>query len=433
MIAYNPSGPDMRLVFIATLLFNVHTASAQSTSSITESEVTRIEMTLSADNMQGRKVYTGGIEKAANFIIHEFKAAGLKPLPGTNDYRQRFTLADPLSVNISCTLDQRPLEKQNIFAFSSDSSVIITEQAHYKKVFVRTGENFITAVYKYLDAGDNALILVDSSFSSQFKSLASLHMPQFVGSGNRVFILSNSDPKRFSIHISQLKKIQHLTNVVGILSGKSKSSEYVIFSAHYDHLGMGAPDANGDSVYNGANDDASGTTAVITLAKYFSRLGNNQRTIIFAAFTAEEIGEFGSAYFAKKINPSKISAMLNIEMIGTGSKWGNNSAFITGYEKSNLGSMLDRNLIKSGFRFYPDPYPEQNLFLRSDNASLAKKGVPAHTISTSKMDSEKYYHQRGDEFSTLDMHNMTEIIRAIALSAGSIIKGKDTPQRVVPE
>jgi len=125
--------------------------------------------------------------------------------------------------------------------------------------------------------------------------------------------------------------------------------------------------------------------------------------------------------------------MINIEMIGTQSKWGKNSAYITGYDKTDMGSILQKNLKNSRFVFHPDPYPEQMLFLRSDNATLAKKGVPAHTISTSKMDSEKYYHTPGDEMKTLDMANMTEIIRAIGLSAGSIISGKDTPLRVQPE
>jgi Peptidase family M28 len=96
-----------------------------------------------------------------------------------------------------------------------------------------------------------------------------------------------------------------------------------------------------------------------------------------------------------------------------------------------MGEILQKNLVNSQFKFYPDPYPEQMLFLRSDNASLAKLGVPAHTISTSKMDSEKYYHTMGDEITTLDLNNMTEIIRAIALSSGSIVSGKDSPTRVV--
>jgi Zn-dependent M28 family amino/carboxypeptidase len=97
-----------------------------------------------------------------------------------------------------------------------------------------------------------------------------------------------------------------------------------------------------------------------------------------------------------------------------------------------MGTILGRNLEKTKFRFYPDPYPEQNLFYRSDNATLAKRGVPAHTISTSKMDSEPHYHKQSDEIQTLDINNMTRIIQSIAISAGTIISGKDTPQRVKP-
>ena len=95
-----------------------------------------------------------------------------------------------------------------------------------------------------------------------------------------------------------------------------------------------------------------------------------------------------------------------------------------------MGKILQRNLEGSGFTFYPDPYTEQNLFYRSDNATLARLGVPAHTISTSKMDSEPNYHKPSDEVVTLDLQNMAAIIRSIAMSACSIINGKDTPSRV---
>lgn len=217
-------------------------------------------------------------------------------------------------------------------------------------------------------------------------------------------------------------------NVIGILPGKSKPEEYVIFSAHYDHIGMA--DSGNDKIYNGANDDASGVTAVISLAKYFKEMNVNERTIIFVAFTGEETGGFGSQYFSKGINADKVVAMFNIEMIGTDSKWGKNSAYITGIEKSDFGTILQKNLEKSQFKFYADPYPEVQLFYRSDNATLAMLGVPAHSISTSKMDDEPNYHKVSDEVSTLDLDNMTEIIKAIAISSESIIKGIDTPTRV---
>jgi Zn-dependent M28 family amino/carboxypeptidase len=194
-------------------------------------------------------------------------------------------------------------------------------------------------------------------------------------------------------------------------------------------LGIGKA-VDGDSIYNGANDDAAGTTAVIMLAKYFKALGNNERTIVFAGFTAEEVGGFGSQYFSRQFDPAKVVAMFNIEMIGTDSKWGNNSAYITGYEKTDMGAIMQKNLEGTGFTFYPDPYTTQNLFYRSDNATLARLGVPAHTISTSKMDSEPNYHKVSDHIETLDMENMAMIIKSIAMASRSIVAGKDTPTRV---
>jgi len=223
-----------------------------------------------------------------------------------------------------------------------------------------------------------------------------------------------------------------LTNVVGVLPGKTRKEEYVIFSAHYDHLGVGKP-INGDSIYNGANDDASGVTAVIMLAKYFKALGNNERTLVFAAFTGEEMGGLGSQYFSKQFDANKVIAMFNIEMIGTESKWGKNSAYITGYEKTDMGRILQKNLEGTGFTFYADPYPAESLFYRSDNATLALLGVPAHTISTSKMDSEPNYHKVSDQVETLDLDNMTMIVRSIALSSKTIVSGVDIPTRVKVE
>jgi Zn-dependent M28 family amino/carboxypeptidase len=152
--------------------------------------------------------------------------------------------------------------------------------------------------------------------------------------------------------------------------------------------------------------------------------------LVFVAFTAEEVGGYGSEYFSQQVNPDQVMAMFNIEMIGTESKWGRNSAYITGFEKSSMGEILQRNLKGTPFQFHPDPYPTQNLFYRSDNATLAELGVPAHTISTSKMDSEPNYHKVSDEVSTLDLDNMAQIISAIAQSSTSIVAGKDTPTRV---
>ena len=288
---------------------------AQAQSGIQKSEVTRIETELSSDAMEGRALFTPGIEKASVFIEGEFKRIGLTYYKELQSYRQDFLIEG---------------KKAN--------------------------------------------------------------------------------------------------NVIAIIPGKSKPNEYVIFSGHYDHLGM--KESGDDKVFNGANDDASGITAVITLAEFFKKKNDNARTLIFVAFTGEETGGYGSAFFSNSINADEVVAMFNIEMIGTDSKWGKNSAYITGFERSDFGTILQKNLVGSGFNFYQDPYPQEQLFYRSDNARLAALGVPAHTISTSKMDVEPNYHKLSDEISTLDMDNMTEIIKSIAISSQTIISGKDTPSRV---
>lgn len=221
-------------------------------------------------------------------------------------------------------------------------------------------------------------------------------------------------------------------NVIGVLEGKSKKDEYVIVSAHYDHIGT-KKEGEGDLIYNGANDDASGVTGVLALAEYFAKKGVNERSIVFVAFTAEEMGLVGSRYFGKGIDPSKFVAGINLEMIGKEPKSGPKTAWLTGFNRSDFGKIIQKNLEGTGYKLFPDPYVRFNLFFRSDNASLARLGVPSHTFSTTQIDTDKNYHQVSDEAETLDIGIITETIKAVAKGTESIITGKDTPTRVVIE
>lgn len=225
---------------------------------------------------------------------------------------------------------------------------------------------------------------------------------------------------------------RELFNVVGVLEGKSKPEEFVVFSAHYDHIGIIEP-IGLDSIANGADDNASGVAAVIALAKAYAKLNNNERTLVFVAFTAEEIGGFGSRYFSTQISPDAIKAMINIEMIGKDSKFGPNSVFITGFERSNLGKLMQERVKGTSFTFYPDPYPEQRLFFRSDNATLARLGVPAHSFSTVQIPTDTFYHTVKDEFETLEMDNIVSTINAIFIGAQGLVDGSETPSRIVIE
>jgi hypothetical protein len=421
-------------VFVLSLCFSIHGQSIDKI--ITTKEVTRIEKILSADDMQGRRTFTPGINKASAFIESEFKEIGLLTYNGAANYRQEFFMTASKAVSSKISIDGKEINNDKVVTFSYQPQVSLTEKSDITVVKISKSDNIGQKFNEYYNSTKNLLVLVDPSFDSVLPNIQHIDkLNANPGNNTILFVFGAVEATTFSIDLSNTITKKVLNNVVGILPGKTKPDEYVIFSGHYDHLGVGSPEEGlprpaTDSIYNGANDDAAGTTAVIMLAKYFKKQNNNERTIIFTTFVAEELGGYGAKYFSKQLSPEKVIAMFNIEMIGTESKWGKNSAYITGFEKSNMGEILQKNLEKTTFKFYPDPYPEQQLFYRSDNATLAKLGVPAHTISTSKMDGEPNYHTADDEIETLDIDNMSEIIKSIALSSSSIISGKDTPSRV---
>jgi len=401
---------------------------------IKEKEVRRIETILSADDMQGRRTFTPGIEKAAAFIADEFKATGLQTMNNSGSYLQSFAMVRTKFLGTSGTFDGAALDKKDIVVITTQANLSINETSGFEKITIGKTANLMTEARKLASLKKNALVIVDTSFAKTFSGLTRLKSNLFKSDKSVVFVLSATNPSSYSIEAKHEITEMPLANVVGVLPGKSRPDEIVIFSGHYDHLGINSKDRNGnvvaDSIFNGANDDAAGTTAMMVLAKYFKALNNNERTLVFAAFTAEEVGGFGATYFSNQLDPAKVMAMFNLEMIGSESKWGKNSAFITGYDKTDMGKILQANLEGTDFTFYPDPYPAQNLFYRSDNATLARLGVPAHTISTTKIDTDPYYHKASDEIGTIDIDNMTRIIKAIALSARGIVSGKDTPTRV---
>ncbi|MGZ3755592.1 MAG: M20/M25/M40 family metallo-hydrolase [Mucilaginibacter sp.] len=430
----------MKKIIIAIALASATTCSfAQDVDKlIKQDDVERIIKTLSADDMQGRATFTPGIEKAAQFIESEYKKAGLVPMTGNKDYRQNFTMPRIIPGKAMVAINGKAVSPDSVYVSTTATLVSWASNADVEVVKnVADNTKDPRMVYSgYIRAGKKMLVLVDDPKLADFikankaRSSKGSILRSKTETPAVVFVMGKfDDVKTFDVNYTARLEDSPLFNVAGMIPGKSKPDEYVIFSGHYDHLGIVKP-VQGDSIANGADDDASGTTAVITLAKYFKKLNNNERTIIFVAFCAEEIGEFGSAHFAQTVDPAKVMAMFNIEMIGKASKWGQNAALITGYERSDFGPILQKNLEGTAFKFYPDPYIKENLFYRSDNASLARVGVPAHTISTDQIDSDKLYHTVKDEFSSLDVSNITSTIRAIALSSRTIVSGQDTPTRI---
>ncbi|MDQ3169849.1 MAG: M20/M25/M40 family metallo-hydrolase [Acidobacteriota bacterium] len=204
-------------------------------------------------------------------------------------------------------------------------------------------------------------------------------------------------------------------NAVGELTGSddTMARQVILLSAHLDHVGARTAkegEKTTDLINNGADDDASGTVAVMELARAIAAGPRPKRTIVFAFFGSEERGGHGSNYFAESptITLSRIVANLQFEMIGRPDpKVPAKTLWLTGYERSNLGA----ELAKRGARLVQDPHPDQSFFTRSDNIRFARKGIPAHTVSSFGLHTD--YHQPGDEVWKIDFPHMTEAIRSM--------------------
>ncbi len=427
----------MKNVFLLYItLFLASCAVQKPENLIKNTEVERLIRRLSADDLQGREVFTPGIEKAASFIEDEFRQIGLQPLKGSNDFRQEFSKLSIKPATLSVTVNGDILDENQVMVVTDKAGINWTNESGVETQYIKPGETFMSRYREIMRLDKPVVVFVDKQFLDAFNRVRNFFMgDRVLDEANdktaAVFIIGTENPSSYQINFSNQILKAPLYNIAGIIPGKSKPNEFVIFSGHYDHLGI-IDEVEGDSIANGADDDASGITAVISLARYYKKLNNNARTLIFVAFTGEESGMLGSEHFSEKLNPEEITAMFNIEMIGKESKFGKNSAFITGFDRSDFGEILQRNLKGTGFTFYADPYTEQQLFYRSDNATLAAQGVPAHTISTVQIDKDEYYHTVDDEFETLNVDNITATIKAIALSSRSIVAGAETPARIPP-
>lgn len=429
----------IRLCFTFLFLGLLLNASAQQVDKlITEENVTRIISTLAADDMMGRSAMRPEhIEKATAFIESEFKKIGLKPLTGSNSFRQSFQKQLIAPESLEVIINGAVVDAKNTLLATENIATNFTiglgiMSIDYDTTIANKRQTLLSKTFMLSRDTSAAIVVVDPAYQEFFGELKGYFGKRLVNNrkGTKIFIIGDKNIQSYSVKGTQKTESITMTNVVGMIEGTKQKEEMVLFSGHYDHIGIRAA-VDGDSISNGADDDASGTTAVIALADYYKKQKPSNRTLIFVAFTAEEIGGYGSRHFSQQLNPDKVVAMFNIEMIGKPSKWGQNQAFITGYERSNFGEILNKNLEGTVYKFHPDPYIKQNLFYRSDNATLARLGVPAHTISsTDDIDSPKYYHTVHDEVEIMDLKNITSMIRAIALSAQSIVAGKDTPTRI---
>lgn len=217
-------------------------------------------------------------------------------------------------------------------------------------------------------------------------------------------------------------------NLVGVLEGNDPKlkNEFVVIGAHYDHIGMAKEAKDGDDIYNGADDNATGSTAVAEIINYYGKTKSNKRSILFCFFSAEEKGLLGSRHLAAKLKKANfnIYTMLNFEMIGV--PLGKDiDAFITGYSRSNMADKFNEYAGKKMIG-YTDFEVRYQLFRASDNYPFFTEfNVPAHTLSTTDMESFKYYHHVDDEFEQMDTAHMTRFIQAMLPVVEQMVNSKN--------
>ena len=243
-----------------------------------------------------------------------------------------------------------------------------------------------------------------------------------VGPASPLQILLNADSYRELHGLPENTRLQftaesrdtlsHTWNAVGRLPGSDpqQRDQVILLTAHLDHLGEKGPGP--DRIYNGADDDASGTIAVLTLAQALAAGPRPKRSIVFALFGSEEVGSIGARYFlARPTLPlESITTNLEFEMVGrSDAAVAEHTLWLTGWERTNLGPELARH----GARLVADPHPNEHFFTRSDNFTLARRGIVAQTISSYGLHAQ--YHQPSDDISHIDFQHMTGSINSMLL------------------
>lgn len=405
---------------------------------------------LASDALRGRGSGTGDELVAATYIASQFEQYGIEPAGDSGGYIQRATViryrvaAPPrltfhspgapspsttwihgkefLALKLGEADVSGPLEK-----FDPGRSPSVRPGAF---VFVKTsgGQNREQLAFQLVSEGARAVIVSEAKGIGRQLALEMPSLPFQVeggpagGTGPRMTVLavtrnganqlaSLPDGTMLRLHTRTGRPVEtHTWNVVGKITGTYPGEhDDIVLSAHLDHLGIGVP-VNGDNIYNGADDDASGTTAVLELARVLSALPKPRRTVLLTLFGSEEKGGLGSLYFRghPPVPLKDIAAYLEFEMIGRPDPAvPHDTVWLTGWNRTNLGP----ELAKHGAHLVADPHPAEDFFRRSDNYVFARQGMIAQTISSYGL--HRDYHQPSDDLSHIDFPHMNEVIESL--------------------
>jgi hypothetical protein len=428
---------------------------------------------LASDALQGRYTPSPGLDIAAEFIASKFRAFGLRPGGDHKDYFQLAAMVDRKIPRVMTPLmardGTRPVDiaPDHLWVPKSSAAASIVNAPVLKfperdpeklkginldgKVVLTTAvrdarsRGFDKAV-----AQSGALMeLIVSKTAPRYPTTSLLFAEDARAAPPVVLALSPElgeallTPDAMTISFDVPAPVDSnvtVKNVIGILPGSDPvlKSTCILVTAHYDHIGTSETAAgltegassDTDHIYNGANDDGSGTVSVIEIARALSNL-HPKRSIVFMTFFGEERGLLGSTYYGRHpVFPiAKTIADMNLEQVGrTDSSEGPEvaTASVTGYDYSDVTQYLEAAGKQTGIKVYKDDAASDQYFVRSDNAALAEQGVPAHTLTTAFEYPD--YHGLGDEWQKIDYDNMAKVDRMVALAVLNIADAAKPPE-----
>ncbi len=390
------------------------------------------ETFLAGDELRGRGSATPDEAIAAAYVAAQFRGVGLQPAPGMDGYLQKAEIVRlKLKAPITLTANGAPVPGAVLLVGDGTGSEGVARLTPAKAmskmapapVMLIAGDMPVMQLYRLARSFKTPRLLLIRESADTQAMIKGLHGEPRLPGGLRgeprepapsivvlpaaaLDALAAQKDAKVSLTVPVEETVATTTNAIGWLPGTDPKAGVLLLSAHLDHLGV-----QGDgTVMHGVNDDASGTTAVLELARTLAAKGKAKRGILFVAYGAEEIGGYGSTYFGAHppVPLDQIVANVEVEMIGAQDpKLPSGTMMMTGFERSTLGETLKSH----GALVTTDPYPEQNFFQRSDNYSLAKKGVVAHTISGWAV--VPTYHSKDDTVANIDIAFMTKAIQSL--------------------
>jgi len=433
---------------------------------------------LADDALKGRATGTPELKIAASYLANTLRGYGVKPNPKTGTYYQEVKLkrvSPPKEASIN--INNQAISNfvfLDVSAMTSNTNAIYlnyglvddytNKDLNGKVIVIKAGssetndtraafglrrqkqklakEHGVAAIIELLNTDDNMWSFIDHNFNEPSLSVDLGESDN--NSNDLTYVWALDKEGKIAEQLSTLKTISSKItigekleepvisqNVIGVVEGTDPKlkNEYIIYSAHYDHVGIGAPDETGDTIYNGARDNAVGTTTVLAMAENLAKYPT-KRSALFILFTGEEKGLLGSQYYVE--NPvlplNQMVYCFNSDNAGY-----NDTSLISviGLTRTTAENNIFSAAETFGLKAIEDPAKEQGLFDRSDNVNFAKKGIPAPTFSLGftafNGDVTKYYHRPGDEAHTLDYDYLLKFFRAYILAGRNIANDLATP------